>query len=1039
MDTLEQSTKGSEIFPMDEKTHHYGNNTKFTGVGSAAATSMLGVLGALLILLCSVVPPTGGRGRNGDSSPSNPPTNPPVVSVSPSAPTEPEPSTSPTPEPSASPTPEPSTSPTPEPSTSPTPEPSVAPPYIPPYNPPVTTSPSPTVSPSPTPTPKSEPEISFSAVFFESLNHIALNIEITANEATDLVTTINVMTNSEDSFGGWFSGEDSFTLNSETGNAEYAGDPWGVGGSMSYTLNGESKSDEISETVTPKTVTATVTERNGNAETVEIDEEEYVHVTENFVFSYAGDDVHEYDVNVVGIDIGWAVGNGSGYTTAGDIETVWTKDDGDCPVQREIDSASKLITYTYEENLFLDEYDPPSSATYFYLVFYFEGTGRDTNTDDYDDPSLAEFELVKPKMLVCQPLPTGREPPPEPSPPTVEVSGLYSWSAYGMPGTGLDAFALEYTVSENEADTGSIDYDIELASSTVGDAPFTGSELTATGSGLYWAHSIGGMTFISSVTKTWTPTFTLRYYIDGILSQEELPFGALTPQNFMPVYQVTYADGTATATFTKDSGDPMTYSGTAVTSVTVNWLNGSTHVGSETIYPGAGTLTGSGTGDENRVYTYSGYLSSLSPPSGATQYYLDFNTEGYGGTLGSASFTSTDSVPSSGDWQDVPSAPTGSYLGAGTATGIESGIVETDGFFADFPLDMSVVPDASDTTITPVSMILTLPGGGTVELLGNGDVEQYVVTDSAPVFRVRYEPSGAPLDEGAHTLTVTVSYSSGSVSDLRSTNSASFTVSAPAPDYGYGVMDPETWCDPPGDSVPVYTVLDVYYDMYSGYTYSATVTGAQLVWTIDGVAQAPVTLTPPTLTDDGEGTFSTGEVTYNVALPDHGDTWSYVLNFTVQVSGSDGTDSFSETSNVTSNEVTVKEDLSGPDHAFSPSVSITSAGAGSGDMELSANGSVTIVCNTETGYTYTAELTALEISFDGGETFATIPDGNWTATETSGDVGTIKFNFSISGYAIPGPATATLRFTAHITGVNGSDTYETTIYPTGSSGIAIYT
>ena len=108
-------------------------------------------------------------------------------------------------------------------------------------------------------------------------------------------------------------------------------------------------------------------------------------------------------------------------------------------------------------------------------------------------------------------------------------------------------------------------------------------------------------------------------------------------------------------------------------------------------------------------------------------------------------------------------------------------------------------------------------------------------------------------------------------------------------------------------------------------------------------------------------------------------------------------------------------------------------------MELSANGSVTIVCNTETGYTYTAELTALEISFDGGETFATIPDGNWTATETSGDVGTIKFNFSISGYSIPGPATATLRFTAHITGVNGSDTYETTIYPTGSSGISIYT
>ena len=199
MDTLEQSTKGSEIFPMDEKTHHYGNNTKFTGVGSAAATSMLGVLGALLILLCSVVPP---RGDKGNESPTTPPSKPPVVSVSPSG------SPSPDPEVSESPSPDPevseSPSPSPEPSVSPEPsEQPDTPPYRPPYVPPTSTSPSPTVSPSPTP--KSEPEISFSAVFFESLDHIALNIEITANEATDLVTTINVMTNSEDSFGGSFS------------------------------------------------------------------------------------------------------------------------------------------------------------------------------------------------------------------------------------------------------------------------------------------------------------------------------------------------------------------------------------------------------------------------------------------------------------------------------------------------------------------------------------------------------------------------------------------------------------------------------------------------------------------------------------------------------------------------------------------------------------------------------------------------------------------------------------------------------------------
>ncbi|MBR2583072.1 MAG: procyclic acidic repetitive family protein [Oscillospiraceae bacterium] len=1019
MKIREINSRGSEIFPMMEKVRGVRHKKKLARVGSAAATSLLGVAGALLILLCSVVPPPGGRGRNGDSSPSNPPTNPPVVSVSPSAPTEPEPSTSPTPEPSASPTPEPSTSPTPEPSTSPTPEPSVAP-YNPPYNPPVTTSP----SPSPTPTPKSEPEISFSAVFYENLGHIALNVEITANDATDLETTINVMTNSEDSFGGTFSGEDSFTLNSETGNVEYAGDPWGVGGSMSYTLNGESKSDEISETVTPKTVTATLDETET---TGEVNDDMIMTVSSSFVFDYSSDDVHDYDVKVSKVRLGWMSKDGENYTTTGDIVDVWVDDGGENPVHSVKDDAARTITFSYEGSMSVTPPDNAPGATHAYIAFIFDGTGTDKNTENYPDPAYAVFPLLKPDSLICTPIPL-YPPGPEPSPPTVEVSGLYSWSAYGMPGTGLDAFALEYTVSENEADTGSIDYDIELASSTAGDSPFTGSELTATGSGLYWANDIGGMTFISSETKTWTPTFTLRYSLNGTAAQEEKSFDALTPQNFMPYYAVTYADGTATATFTKDSGDPMTYSGTAVTSVTVNWLNGSTHVGSQTIYPGAGTLTGSGTGDEDRVYTYSGYLSSLSPPSGATQYYLDFNTEGYGGTLGSASFTSTDSVPSSGDWQDVPSAPTGSYLGAGTATGIESGIVETDGFFADFPIDTSVVPDASDTTITPVSMILTLPGGGTVELLSNGDVEQYVVTDSAPVFRVRYEPSGAPLDEGAHTLTVTVSYSSGSVSDLRSTNSASFTVSAPAPDYGYGVSDPETWCDPPGDSVPVYTVLDVYYDMDSGYTYSATVTGAQLVWTIDGVAQAPVTLTPPTLTDDGEGTFSTGEVMYNVALPDHGDTWSYVLNFTVQVSGSNGTDSFSESSSVTSNTVTVK---SPPEHTFSADALIISPFIGSG--EFSANGQIMIAYNAETGFEYTATVTALEISFDGGG-YETVPAANWEITGSDySDPGYISLDYRIHGYptsSAGGPCV--VRFTVQISGVLGSDTYSTTLYPTAS-------
>ena len=216
--------------------------------------------------------------------------------------------------------------------------------------------------------------------------------------------------------------------------------------------------------------------------------------------------------------------------------------------------------------------------------------------------------------------------------------------------------------------------------------------------------------------------------------------------------------------------------------------------------------------------------------------------------------------------------------------------------------------------------------------------------------------------------------------------------------------------------------------MYSGYTYSAAVTGLQLVWTIDGAAQSPITLAPPTLTDDGEGTFSTDEVTYSVAAPDHGDTWSYVLNFTVQVSGSDGTDPFSETSSVTSNEVVVK---SPPEHSFSESASLTSPFIGSG--EFGATGQIMIAYNGDTGFEYTATVTAAEISFDGGG-YETIPAGNWEITGSDySDPGYIILNYRISGYptsSAGGPCT--VRFTVQISGVLGSDTYSTVLYPTAS-------
>ncbi len=916
MDIPEINTRGPEIFPMKETVRGVRHKKKLVGVGSAAATSLLGVAGALLILLCSVVPPRldgeGGKGGPGKKPPSPARTPAVVVTVSPS----PVPEESPTPEPEESPTPEPTEepSPTPEPSEepSPTPEPSTAP-INPPYNPPAT------------PTPSSKPTISFSGVFYESLNHAALTCKVTANQAADLSTTVEASSSGGEPLGGTtYGGEGSFNLNTVVEDIDTIKKAWSVSGSMSYALNGVSKEDSISKSVKPSTTIAKLSETSRSA-TPGVDN--LMVVNEEFTFSYSGDKIHDYDVRVTGIDIGWMKKSGSNYTTAGNIHTLWKEEYGDSPVTSVKDSSSKKITFTYQDSLQPEEYLPPSDAaraTHFYLVFYLDGTGTDTNTSDYEHADDAVYDLKKPKRLICEPFSTGVELP-EASPPSFSVDDLYCWSMLGEPSYGLKAFALKFSALSNEEDSGSMSYTIKLSPQSGSGSSFTQSGTDAA-VGVYWARSTGGAAFINSSHKKWVPTVTLKYSVDGVSKQKNLSFDPIEATNFMPTYVVTYdSDGTATAAFTKDSGDPMVYSGTAVTKVTVHWLKNSSETGSAQLWPGSGLelvqTAGGDDEEEQRVYTLSGFESALSPPSGTTKYYLTFDTNGYTGTLpdeeiviGTRSFSSSASVVTVGDQRDVPGAATGDYLGPGKATGIEGSMIRADGFFARFPIDKSIVPDASDSTISPVSVKLTLPNGSVRDLLDPAcSTEYYVDTDDSgdPIFIFRYEPEDDPFPTGDYTLNVTLSYTSGSVTDLRSANSCSFTVMA---DHGYSLMDPETWVngDPAvGDTrIDVFTQLDAYYDE-SDYTYTATVTSAQIVWTVDGTEQTPVALTPPEMNDDGEGWITTEEISFDVALPTGGEAWSYELQFTVKVSGSNGTDSFSDTVTVTSNRVAVAKPSSG--------------------------------------------------------------------------------------------------------------------------------
>lgn len=385
----------------------------------------------------------------------------------------------------------------------------------------------------------------------------------------------------------------------------------------------------------------------------------------------------------------------------------------------------------------------------------------------------------------------------------------------------------------------------------------------------------------------------------------------------------------------------------------------------------------------------------------------------------------------------MPSGPTGSYLGAGTVSMIEISLSE--GFTAKFPLDLSIVPDASDDTISAVSVTLTRPGGVTQDLLGDPDSEYYVYSEGAnTLFEFRYECPADPLPTGNYTLNVTLTYTSGTVTNLQSSNSASFTVAESPPDYDYWVIDPETWCDPPATgatTVVAKTELIVEYD--PEYSYSATVTGGRIIWTVDGTQQSSVAISPlPAMTDNpDQERLESGLVGFTVALPTTGTDWSYKLEFDLDVAASDGSDTTHFPVTVSSSEFSVPLP---PQHSFSPSVTVASAGAGT-TLELTANGRVVIAYNTETGFTYSAELTALEISLDDGATFQTVDGTYWGYSAASGDVGTLSYDFWIgSGYTLPVEASsARLRFTAHITGEHGSDSYDTTVYPAGTTSITI--
>ena len=613
------------------------------------------------------------------------------------------------------------------------------------------------------------------------------------------MTSVEVMTQGGDTFGNSFDVEGSVSLNAKTGNAENAGDPWSVTGSMSYSLNGESKTDSISESVTPETVTATAKESSGSV-TPGLDN--LLNVKEEFVFSYADDEVHDYDVRVTGVDIGWMNKYGESYTTAGDIRTLWTESGGgDSHVTSVKDSSSKKITFTYENMLDTSEYGPSpvaGNATHFYMIFYLDGTGTDVNTANYSNPSDAEFALVKPKRVICSPLRIR-----EAVAPTISYQHLWYWGEFNSypADPGFRLIELQYELTPNDARNISVDATI---SATGQSDTFSWTDVDATGTVPLRQYATAPFLHSwNSIDESWGVQLVMHYTLEGVEKTETVtvPPASVNLRGFGPQMDVTYSGSAVNIDISSESDDPFTYKVSGISKIYFDWYKklGSSsweQVTTEQIYPGDGTLTPEGASSS---YQYA-YALPTEPPTGTDATHVEIRVESdspYTGTDSVGTQTSNGPLVGYSEMMEIVSSVTyGDYLGAGTAMGFEPTLpIESDGFVVIFPLDESIVNDpnsyGSDESLTPVTINLSLPNGTTRNLLGDSGSDfsfGYDNTGSKPVVIFRYEAMADDqlLPAGEHTLTLTLSYHSDSVTNLRSTNSASFTVTVPDPNDPLG-------------------------------------------------------------------------------------------------------------------------------------------------------------------------------------------------------------------------------------------------------------
>ncbi len=523
---------------------------------------MLAAAGAILLLSSALVPGRLPPDAGGDTPvisvvtelpPTNslPPVTPPPVTQPPVTP----PPVTPPPVTLPPVTPPPVTPPpvTPPPVTQPpvTPPPVTPPPVTPP---PVTPPPA---TPEPSPIVPKGPTVTLShAKYWHQIGHAELAYEITANDAEEIVSSsvVSSARNPSMTFStGERSGSGLVTVNRNVaGEMEYSSaDAWTVDVTLSYTLDGEAKTETVSLSASPELqgdlrlygLGASIEDRN----------DDMMLLTGNVGFYYPADYRHSFSPRFTRVQVGW-MDAGKNKILPEETMTLWEYDadypdnypftGGESPVD---DGEDKILKYQFTGDMpfYIPETDEGVPASYFYLIYEMEGSA----VDSLDGSS---YTILDPTRLEDSPVFCNE--------PFAYLWGLTYWGDFNSP-TGLCHLEAEYYVDPGGADPGSVVSSIKLSAEDDGSRSVTKAGVTD----LYdlsanW--DVYGILFYNSVER-WKAEIEVGYTLDGIPMKKTYTEGDLYAYDSHSVqssFDYDPGKGVAEISFLTDFNDRHSYS-----------------------------------------------------------------------------------------------------------------------------------------------------------------------------------------------------------------------------------------------------------------------------------------------------------------------------------------------------------------------------------------------------------------------------------------------------------------------------------------------